>query len=344
MFGVSLDGGKSIATLRDKLVEYATALPFIPDAIPSSHVRLSHKIEKQSRIRPFLRFKAPCPFLTLPGLPCGSLGRALRVAWGFPSAQELSEMARECGISSEASLEIALEWLKEMGFLIYTGDHRKLFQMIHTTCPFSPSPSGTSVMTLNPSPSPSSFSSLLSSSSSVSSSSWVLPGHDKTSPNGSGTASPLSSGRCLIAEREEAHLVDDFIIISPRWVLEAIGAITAARHTCLTNHGEVSFRVLSDQIWRAASTFPAQAHFPLVRVLHDYGVLRLVNEPPLEGSLQGEEGDAPGIQRNLDTLMVSCWWLDESEQADQPGLFSQRAGGRRRGKALLIRRGWRVLS
>jgi len=53
--------GKSIARLRDKLLELAFSLPFIPDSIPSSHVRLQQKIEKQSRFKPFLSLDVPPP-------------------------------------------------------------------------------------------------------------------------------------------------------------------------------------------------------------------------------------------------------------------------------------------
>jgi hypothetical protein len=53
--------GKSIARLRDKLLELAFSLPFIPDSIPSSHVRLQQKIEKQSRFKPFLSLDVPSP-------------------------------------------------------------------------------------------------------------------------------------------------------------------------------------------------------------------------------------------------------------------------------------------
>jgi hypothetical protein len=56
--------GKSIARLRDKLLELAFSLPFIPDSIPSSHVRLQLKIEKQSRFKPFLSLDVLSPLCT----------------------------------------------------------------------------------------------------------------------------------------------------------------------------------------------------------------------------------------------------------------------------------------
>jgi hypothetical protein len=128
-------------------------------------------------------------------------------------------------------------------------------------------------------------------------------------------------------------------------VLEAIGAITSARHTYLSCRGEVTFATLSQKIWSAAATFPVQSHFPLARVLHEYGVLRLIDATTDAASganttasaaaaeiVDGGQVEAGGMKvgltlqattsthaaqpmRNLGTLVVKCWWMEEFEHA-----------------------------
>ncbi len=87
--------GKELHKLRDTLIEIASSLPFIPEPLPTSHLRLKDMIEKRSEFKPFLTLK------------------------------EFRQLASSCDVVSEASLQQAIKWYRELGIVICSNQRNE---------------------------------------------------------------------------------------------------------------------------------------------------------------------------------------------------------------------------
>jgi hypothetical protein len=154
--------------VRQKIIDVAASLPYIPSTIAVSHTLLRDKLVLQSNLKPFVTF------------------------------QELTATARSVSIVTDASLAAAIEWLTEYGYLI----------------------------------------------------------HDENRNNSSNKKSKFKK--------------DSILVASPKWMLQAIGAILTSKHSFITNGEELDVAHLPE-IWKPPA-YPRVVHQALVNLFESHGV------------------------------------------------------------------------